>query len=272
MADDDRRRNASTPFNQMASKLYEKDAAKDSRKQAGNSSDMETHIMRKGDTLWGLSQKKGIPLEKIQAANPHIDDPTKISIGTRVNMPAGNQAKEPTVAELDYNDNRPVEKEAHKGNRFPDPETRRIDQLSINMAGYLQRLKKGTATREEAWTIRKQIDRMNLRKDLNFTERMHLHSFALAMQGNAYFKGHFTFEEASNWPAYNEAALSAPSGGGIGRLPRAPLGAGMNMIRPGNPSVDRLNQEMGLGMPRHSPMPRDTKPRQNSRRKGSHQK
>jgi LysM repeat protein len=55
----------------------------------------QTYVMRKGDTLWGISQQTGIPLEDIQAANPQITDPTKIPVGAVVNFP---QARTPRAS------------------------------------------------------------------------------------------------------------------------------------------------------------------------------
>ena len=65
-----------------------------------------------------------------------------------------------------------------------------------------------------------------------------------------------TFDDVRHDPLYIDAALGTPSGGGAARVPGAPLGAGMNMVRLGSPPLPGLNQQIGLSLPR-SPLPRD---------------
>ena len=53
---------------------------------------MSTYTIKTGDTLWGISQQYGIPLDKILAANPGIV-PEKLQIGQRINLPTKGQAQ-----------------------------------------------------------------------------------------------------------------------------------------------------------------------------------
>ena len=48
---------------------------------------MKIH-MKKGDTLYLLSQKYNVALDKLIAANPQIADPDKLDIGMKVKIPA----------------------------------------------------------------------------------------------------------------------------------------------------------------------------------------
>ncbi|GAA0396747.1 LysM domain-containing protein [Paenibacillus motobuensis] len=50
---------------------------------------MKIHIVKKGDTLYELSQKYNVPLEKLIEANPQIANPDQLSIGEKVKIPAG---------------------------------------------------------------------------------------------------------------------------------------------------------------------------------------
>ncbi|BFH61194.1 LysM peptidoglycan-binding domain-containing protein [Paenibacillus azoreducens] len=49
---------------------------------------MKIHIVKSGDTLYELSKKYGIPLQKIIDANPQISDPNQLQIGQKVKIPA----------------------------------------------------------------------------------------------------------------------------------------------------------------------------------------
>ncbi|WJH28007.1 LysM peptidoglycan-binding domain-containing protein [Paenibacillus sp. CC-CFT742] len=49
---------------------------------------MKIHMVKKGDTLYLLSQKYNVGLDKIIAANPQITDPDKLDIGMKVKIPA----------------------------------------------------------------------------------------------------------------------------------------------------------------------------------------
>ncbi|MGC5774907.1 LysM peptidoglycan-binding domain-containing protein [Paenibacillus pabuli] len=49
---------------------------------------MKIHMVKKGDTLYLLSQKYNVALDKIIAANPQIADPDKLEIGMKVKIPA----------------------------------------------------------------------------------------------------------------------------------------------------------------------------------------
>ena len=46
----------------------------------------EWHTVGKGDTLWGLSQRYGVPLDRIIALNPDIRNPNLIYVGQRVRI------------------------------------------------------------------------------------------------------------------------------------------------------------------------------------------
>ena len=43
--------------------------------------------MKKGDTLWGIAGRYGVPLTTLIAANPQIKNPNLIYPGDRVNIP-----------------------------------------------------------------------------------------------------------------------------------------------------------------------------------------
>ncbi len=49
---------------------------------------MKIHMVKKGDTLYELSKKYGISLEKLIAANPQLADPNKLNIGDKVKIPS----------------------------------------------------------------------------------------------------------------------------------------------------------------------------------------
>lgn len=48
---------------------------------------MKIHIVKKGDSLYELSKKYGVPLVKIVDANPQLVDPNKLDIGTKIKVP-----------------------------------------------------------------------------------------------------------------------------------------------------------------------------------------
>lgn len=50
---------------------------------------MKIHIVKKGDTLYELSQKYNVPLQKLIEANPQIANPDQLSIGEKIKIPAG---------------------------------------------------------------------------------------------------------------------------------------------------------------------------------------
>ena len=45
------------------------------------------HVVKKGDTLWGIGKRYGVPLAQLLAANPKIKDPNRIYPGDRVVVP-----------------------------------------------------------------------------------------------------------------------------------------------------------------------------------------
>ncbi|MHA0857083.1 LysM peptidoglycan-binding domain-containing protein [Paenibacillus sp. CMAA1364] len=49
---------------------------------------MKIHMVKKGDTLYNISGKYGIPLEKLIVANPQLADPNKLNIGDKVKIPS----------------------------------------------------------------------------------------------------------------------------------------------------------------------------------------
>ncbi len=48
---------------------------------------MKIHIVKSGDTLYALSQKYGVPLQKIIDANPQISNPDVLAVGDKVKIP-----------------------------------------------------------------------------------------------------------------------------------------------------------------------------------------
>lgn len=49
---------------------------------------MKIHIVKQGDSLFALSQKYGVPLQKIIEANPQITNPDVLTVGDKVKIPA----------------------------------------------------------------------------------------------------------------------------------------------------------------------------------------
>lgn len=49
---------------------------------------MKIHIVKKGDTLFELSKKYNVPLEKLIEANPQIANPNQLNVGDKVKIPA----------------------------------------------------------------------------------------------------------------------------------------------------------------------------------------
>ncbi|WP_405116311.1 LysM peptidoglycan-binding domain-containing protein [Paenibacillus sp. FSL K6-1217] len=49
---------------------------------------MKIHIVKQGDSLFALSQKYGVPLQKIVEANPQITNPDVLAVGDKVKIPA----------------------------------------------------------------------------------------------------------------------------------------------------------------------------------------
>ncbi|WP_151736483.1 LysM peptidoglycan-binding domain-containing protein [Paenibacillus tengchongensis] len=50
---------------------------------------MKIHMVKEGDTLYALSQKYGVPLQKIIDANPQISNPDVLTVGDKVKIPSG---------------------------------------------------------------------------------------------------------------------------------------------------------------------------------------
>ncbi|WP_025700204.1 LysM peptidoglycan-binding domain-containing protein, partial [Paenibacillus forsythiae] len=49
---------------------------------------MKIHIVKQGDTLYELSKKYGVPLDKVIEANPQIANPDVLAIGDKVKIPS----------------------------------------------------------------------------------------------------------------------------------------------------------------------------------------
>lgn len=49
---------------------------------------MKIHMVKEGESLYTISKKYGVPLEKIVEANPQIADPNKLNIGDKVKIPS----------------------------------------------------------------------------------------------------------------------------------------------------------------------------------------
>lgn len=231
--------------------------------------------MQRGDTLWGISQKTGIPLEEIQAANAHIDDPTRIPVGTILNLPSGERpentsgihavpqrpAKVPNPAEsrpqAGLADNQPLNAEMAKKYGVEPGTTWRVVKTGQKVMAFWHAIESGEKpTREEALAIRDEIAKLRAAPDLSPRELQEVRMLAQTFIPLAHNNGNITFQETGGDPLYFDSGTGTPSGGGAVRMPGAPLGAGMNMIRPGSPPVPRLNQQIGLTLPRN-PLSRD---------------
>lgn len=62
---------------------------------------MKIHIVKQGDSLYALSQKYGVPLQKIIEANPQISNPDVLNVGDKVKIPSA-PASVPETSELFY--------------------------------------------------------------------------------------------------------------------------------------------------------------------------
>lgn len=50
------------------------------------------HVVRRGDTLWGIARQHGVSLGELEAANPHLARNDFIFPGDRIALPGGNEA------------------------------------------------------------------------------------------------------------------------------------------------------------------------------------
>jgi LysM repeat protein len=299
MSQDDR--NFNTSFSDMASQLYPDSVEQGNQAQQEENSPqpanngMASYVMQKGDTLWGVSQATGIPLEDIQSANPHVGDPTRIPVGTALNLPfdmqsggkvvppgeeraanfteargyadqnqAGNTpGKAPsqqvnaaeTPAHAAFADNQAVDEETRKKYGVEPGTTWRVLNVGQKVNAIWRETEKGTATRAETMALMDELAKLRAAPDLSHRELQEVRAMVGIFAGVAHPKGTLTFDEVMS-PLYMDSIMGTPSGGGAARMPRLPLGAGMNMVTPRDPSVIRLNQEMGQSLPR-SPLPRD---------------
>ncbi len=58
---------------------------------------MATHTVSSGDTLWAISQKYGVGLSDLIAANPSISNPNLIYVGQSITIPNGSGATDPNA-------------------------------------------------------------------------------------------------------------------------------------------------------------------------------
>lgn len=252
-----------TPFSDMADQLYWKSVAR--RNPNHDEQDSAQHgaapyVMQRGDTLWGVSQRTGIPLENILTANPHVGDPTGIPVGTTLNLPHESAQPANPAEQLPhpaYADNQPLDAETAKKYGVDPGTTWRVVRTGQKVTAFWRAIENGEKpAREQALALKSEIAKLRAAPDISPRELQEVRSMSLTHIPLAYHNGNITVQEVAGDPGFIDAALAMPSGGGASRLPGAPLGAGMNMIRPGDSSVDRLNQQIGLSLPR-SPIPRD---------------
>jgi hypothetical protein len=85
-----------------------------SQKQLGGSCAVKIHIVKKGDTLYELSDKYDIDLKTLISKNTHIDNPDQLQVGMKVKVPVGPTAIE-TVAK------QPVEVQSVPKQNVPVP-------------------------------------------------------------------------------------------------------------------------------------------------------
>lgn len=299
-----------TPFSSMADQLYPQNAPQDQQEppdqEQGESiqqglNGIATYTMDKGDTLWGVSQATGIPLQDLQDANPHVGDPAKIPAGTTLHLPfdiqshahatqdvwdgtqapgasntgngdAGDQTGEAKPAQQESSvksltppgvaDNQPVDAETARKYRVEPGTTWRILNLTQGNKAIYSKIVNGTATRADAAAFLNECWKLRTAPDLTFKELQNLRGIVGMFFSSAHPQvpgvDHPNVlqsdKDVTDNPLYIDDALSTPSGGGMGRLPGGPVGGGM--ILPGNPALIRLNQSMGLSLPR-SPLPKN---------------
>jgi morphogenetic protein associated with SpoVID len=61
---------------------------------------LKIHMVKEGDTLYELSKKYGVELDKVIAMNPQIADPDKLVIGMKVKIPAPPKPVETPIGEI----------------------------------------------------------------------------------------------------------------------------------------------------------------------------
>ncbi|HEY8529251.1 MAG TPA: SafA/ExsA family spore coat assembly protein [Paenibacillaceae bacterium] len=54
---------------------------------------MKLHVVKEGETLWGIAQKHGVSLDELIKANPQIQNPDVIHPGMKVKIPAAAQPR-----------------------------------------------------------------------------------------------------------------------------------------------------------------------------------
>lgn len=209
----------------MANRLYSggKPQGQQDQEQGGPGqhimSGMATYTMNKGDTLWGVSHAYGIPLEDLQAVNPHVGDPTKIPVGTVLNLPFnmqahahatqgganGNQAggdsdagsgesaehiseakpAEPEDAVKSLTppgvaDNQPIDAETAKKYDQDPGTTWRVLNLGEQYKALRSKVANGTATRADATKFGHEYGKLRLEPNLSGTELRNLHSIGVS--------------------------------------------------------------------------------------------
>ncbi|WP_144935976.1 LysM peptidoglycan-binding domain-containing protein [Paenibacillus sp. 32O-W] len=61
---------------------------------------MKIHIVKKGESLYQLSKKYNVDLDKLIEFNPQIEDPDKIDVGTKVKIPSPSIPMEPPESDI----------------------------------------------------------------------------------------------------------------------------------------------------------------------------
>ncbi|MCD1258229.1 LysM peptidoglycan-binding domain-containing protein [Paenibacillus athensensis] len=63
---------------------------------------MRIHMVKQGDTLYGLGEKYRVSVEQIIALNPQIADPNRVELGTKVKIPSAPKPVAPPAMEIAY--------------------------------------------------------------------------------------------------------------------------------------------------------------------------
>jgi morphogenetic protein associated with SpoVID len=61
---------------------------------------LKIHMVKEGDTLYELSKKYGVELDKVIAMNPQIADPNKLDIGMKVKIPSQPKPVDTPIGEI----------------------------------------------------------------------------------------------------------------------------------------------------------------------------